>query len=149
MKAADEERVAAVLEELEDRARILAHEDRVRGVVVDAELIGDAVLLADTVQRDPRAWRVGDVVVPVVADGPARHRTLLNAIGESALLHRLENRDEMLLEVDQVLVHAALLIAPDEPADGVHAHPHRGIEDVYEEVALLVTRGAIVMQQVV
>ena len=65
--AGDEEPVALVGEELEHRARVLAHQDRVRRVVVDAELVADAVALADPVQGDPRRRRVADVVVEVVA----------------------------------------------------------------------------------
>ena len=95
---------------------------------MDAELIADAVLLADAVQRDPGAGRVGDVVVPVVAGRPARHRALLDAVGQPALLRRLQQRDELLLEVDEVLVHAALLVAADEAADGVDAEQRRGVE---------------------
>ena len=149
VEAADEEGVAAVLQELEDRARVLSHQDRVRRVVVNAELIADAVLLADAMQRDPGARRVGDVVVPVVAGRPPRHRALLDAIGESALLDRLQDRDEVILEVHEVLVHAVLLIAADEAADGVHAQEHRGVEDLHHEVALLLARRPVVMQQVV
>ena len=142
-------RVAAVLQELEDRARVLSHQDRVRRVVVDAELVADTVLLADAMQRDPRARRVGDVVVPVVAGRPSRHRALLDAIGESALLDRFQDRNEVILEVHEVLVHAVLLIAADEAADGVHAQEHRGVENLHQEVALLLARGPVVMQQVV
>src|SRR5438046_1564484 len=55
VEAADEEVVALVLQILKDRPRVLAHQDRVRWIVVDAELVADAVLLADPVQGDPRA----------------------------------------------------------------------------------------------
>ncbi len=82
VEAADQEVVALVLEVLEHRARVLVHQDGVRRIVVDAELVADAVLLGDAVQRDPGARRVGDVVVPVVAGGPAGHRALLDAIGQ-------------------------------------------------------------------
>ena len=47
VKAADEEAVAFVLQVLKDRARVLPHQDGVRRVVVNAELVADAVLLAD------------------------------------------------------------------------------------------------------
>ena len=116
-----EEVVAGVLQVLKDRARVLAHQDRVRRVVVDAELIADAVPLADAVQRDPGARRVGDVVVPVVAGRPAGHRTLLDAIDEPARLRVLQQRDEYRFEIDEVLVHAALLVAADEAADCIDA----------------------------
>jgi hypothetical protein len=65
--AGDEEGVPLVLEVLEHRAGVLAHQDRVRRVVVDAELVADAVALGDLVQRDPRRRGVRDVVVEVVA----------------------------------------------------------------------------------
>ncbi len=55
----------------------------------------------------------------------------------------------MLLEIDEVFVHAALLVAPDEPADGIHPEQHGGVEDLDQEVALLLARCSIVMQQVV
>ena len=117
VEAADDEVVAGVLQVLEDRARVLPHQDRVRGVVVDAELIADAVPLADPVERDPHPRRVGDVVVEVVADGPARHRALLDAVLEPARLRLLEQRDEDLLEEEEVLIHRQLLVAADEAAD--------------------------------
>ncbi len=93
--------------------------------------------------------RVGDVVVPVVARRPAGHRALLDAVGEPAVLRRLEQRHEPGLEVDEVLVHAALLVAPDEPAHGVDAEQHRRVERAQHEVVLLLADGGIVVQQVV
>ena len=55
----------------------------------------------------------------------------------------------MFLEVDEVLVHAVLLIAADEAADGVHAQERRRVEHSQHEVMLLLARRPIVMQQVV
>src|SRR5262249_17609225 len=43
VKAGDEKVVAGVFEVLKYRARVLTHENRVRGVIVDAELLTDAV----------------------------------------------------------------------------------------------------------
>src|SRR6266699_4167597 len=43
VKAGDQKVVAGVLQILEYRARVLPHEDGVRGVIVDAELVADAV----------------------------------------------------------------------------------------------------------
>ena len=149
VEAADEEVVALVLQELEDRARVLPHQDGVRRVVVDPELIADAVLLGDAVQRDPRPRRVGDVVVPVVAGGPAGHRALLDAIGQPARLRLLQQRHEVLLEVLEVLVHAAFLVAADEAADGVDAERRRRVERAQHEVDLLLADRRIVVQQVV
>ena len=120
-----------------------------RRIVVDAELVADAVLLADPVQRDPGARRVGDVVVPVVARRPAGHRALLDAVGQAARLGLLEQRHEPLLEVDQVLVHRALLVAADEAADRVDAEQRRRVEDPQHEVVLLLPDGRVVVQQVV
>src|SRR5213593_3455598 len=79
VEAADQEVVPGVFQVLKDRSRVLSEQDRMRRIVVDAELIADAMLLTDPVQRDPGARSVGDVVVPVVARGPAGHRTLLDA----------------------------------------------------------------------
>ena len=120
-----------------------------RRVVVDPELVADAVLLADAVQRDPGAGRVGDVVVPVVARRPAGHRALLDAVGETPLLGLLQQRDELLLEVDEVLVHAVLLVAADEAAHRVDAEQHRRVEHAQHEVVLLLADRRIVVQQVV
>ena len=120
-----------------------------RRVVVDAELIADAVLLADLVQRDPGAGRVGDVVVPDVAGRPPGHRALLDPIGQPALLRFLQQRDEPLLEVDQVLVHGVLVIAADEAADRVDAEQHRRVERPQHELVLLLPDRRVVVQQVV
>src|SRR5215469_1423457 len=53
VKAVDQEVIARVLQVLEHRARVLAHEDRVRGVIVDAKLLPHPVPLADAVQGNP------------------------------------------------------------------------------------------------
>ena len=121
VEAADQEAVALVLQVLEQRARVLAHEDGVRRIVVDAELVADAVLLADAMQRDPRARRVRDVVVPAIEHVPARHRALLDAVGEAARLRFLEQRNEHLLEHHEVLVHLELDVAADEAAHRIRA----------------------------
>src|SRR5690348_15650325 len=55
VEAADQEVVAGVLQVLEDRSSVLSHEDGVGRIVVDAEVVPEAVLLADAMQRDPRA----------------------------------------------------------------------------------------------
>ena len=55
----------------------------------------------------------------------------------------------MLLEVGQVLVHAVLLVAADEPAHRIHAQKDRRVEDAKEEVVLLLACGAVVMQEVI
>ena len=46
--------VTFVFEVLEDRARVLAHQDGVRRIVVNAEIAGDAVLLAPCFGKDQR-----------------------------------------------------------------------------------------------
>ena len=125
--AGDEEAVAGVLEVLEDRAGVLTHEDRVRRVVVDAELIADAVALADLVERDPHPGRVADVVVEVVARRPAGHRALLHPVLQAAGLGLLEQRHEALLEVDQVLIHRLGLVAADEARHRRHAEQGCGV----------------------
>ena len=116
---------------------------------MDAELIADAVLLADPVQRDPRAGRVRDVVVPVVARRPARHRALLDPVGQPARFGRLQQRHELRFEIEEVLVHAVLLVAPDEAADGIDAEQHRGVEHAQHELVLLPAHRRVVVQHVV
>src|SRR5215475_4321548 len=56
VKAADQETVALILQVLKDRPRVLSHENGVRRIVVDPELITNTVLLAGPMQGDPRAW---------------------------------------------------------------------------------------------
>jgi hypothetical protein len=70
-------------------------------------------------------------------------------IGHCSFLGRLQQRDELLLEVDEVLVHAVLLVAPDEPADGVHAEEHRRVERPQHEIVLFLADHRVVVQQVV
>src|SRR5262245_64065239 len=79
VEAADQEVVAFVFQILEERPRVLSHQNRVRRVVMNPELITDAVLLADAMDRNPRPRGVGDVVVPIVTGDPSRHRALLDA----------------------------------------------------------------------
>ena len=93
--------------------------------------------------------RVGDLVVPVVLRGPARHRALLDAVGELALLRVLQQRDELALEVDQVLVHRVLLVAPHEPAHRVHPEQHRRVHRALHEVVLLAADARVLVQHVV
>jgi hypothetical protein len=87
--------------------------------------------------------------VPVVARRPPGHRALLDAIGQPAILGRLQQRDEVLFEVEEVLIHAVLLVAADEAAHRVDAEQGRGVEHAQHEVDLLLAHGRIVMQQVV
>src|SRR5262245_35475341 len=97
VEAADQEVVAFVFQILEERPRVLSHQNRVRRVVMNPELITDAVFFADSVESDPRPRGVGDVVMPVVAWNPARHRALLDAVSQSAVLGGFQERDEPLL----------------------------------------------------
>src|SRR5437660_4547332 len=78
MKAADQKVVACILQILEHGARVLSHQDGMRGVIVNAELIPDPVPLADSMQRNPWPRSIGNVVMPGVGDIPARHGTLLD-----------------------------------------------------------------------
>ena len=149
VEPADQEVVAGVLEVLEYRSRVLPHQDRVRRIVVDAEVVAEPVLLADAVQSDPGPGRVGDVVVEVVARRPSRHRALLDPIRQPALLGGFEQRNEVLFEIDQILVHAVLLIAADESADRIDAQHRRGIEHAKHEVVLLRPNSLVVVQKVV
>ena len=61
-------------------------------------------------------------------DGPAGHRALLDAVFEPARLRLLEQRDEDLLEKQEVLIHRQLLVAADEPADGLEPEQGGGVE---------------------
>ena len=147
--SSDEEPVALVLQELEHRSRVLTHQDRVRRVVVDAEHLADAVALADPVQRDPGPRRVREVVVEVVRRGPPRHRALLDPVLQPAVLGSLEQRDEALLELDQVLVHRLRLVTPDEAAHRRHAEQHSGVHHGDHEVVLLAPDRRVLVQHVV
>ena len=53
-------------------------------IVVDAQLVTDALSLTDAMKGDPRAWRISDVVMKVVAGRPSRHWTLFIAISQTA-----------------------------------------------------------------
>ena len=66
VEAGDEKAVAGILQILKNRARILPHEYRVRGIVVNSKLVSDAVSFADPMKRNPGSWRVGQVVVPAI-----------------------------------------------------------------------------------
>ena len=79
VKSSNQEAVALIFQVLKYRTRILPHQDRVRRIVVNAELIAYRMFLADAVQGYPWARRIGDVVVPAVGDTPAGHRALLDA----------------------------------------------------------------------
>ena len=120
-----------------------------RRVVVDAEAVADAVLLADPVESDPGPRRVGDVVVPVVAGRPAGHRALLDAVDEAARLRLPEQRHEALLEGEQVLVHRERLVASHEAAHRVDAEQARRLEHAAHEVVLLPAHGRVLVQHVV
>src|SRR5277367_6075876 len=64
VKPTDQKGVALVLQILKDGSSVLPHENRVRWVVVDPELVADAMALTDTMKRDPRSGGVSEVVVP-------------------------------------------------------------------------------------
>ena len=116
---------------------------------MNPELIADAVPLANPMQRDPRTWRVRDVVVKVVVGRPAGHRTLLDAVSEATRLRVLEQRDELRLELGEVLLHREPLVAADEPAHGADPEPGRRVEYTAQELVLLPPDDGIVVQQVV
>jgi hypothetical protein len=136
VEPADEEVVALVLQELEDVARVLAHQDRVGRVVVDAELVADLVLLRDAMEADPHARRVADLVVPQVGRVPARHRALLDAVLEAAVLGRLQEGHEAPLEVLEVLVHVERDVPAHEPAHRLHPEGDGGVHDLHHPVVL-------------
>jgi cell division FtsZ-interacting protein ZapD len=55
VEAADQEAVALVLEELEDIAAVLPHQDRVGRIVVDAEGVAAAWRLRDRAGGNPQS----------------------------------------------------------------------------------------------
>src|SRR2546425_3716308 len=57
MESPDEESISLVFQVLEDRPRVLSHENRMRRIVMNTELIAHTMLLANAVQRDPGAGR--------------------------------------------------------------------------------------------
>src|SRR5262249_12226722 len=132
-----------------DRTGVLAHENGVRGIVVNSKLLADSVLLADAMKRDPCARSVSDVVVVIVRRRPARHRALLHAKREATLLGSLEHGNEVFFEVDEILIHAVLLIPADKPTDRIHTEQCSRIENTHHEIELLLTNFRIVMQHVV
>ena len=85
----------------------------------------------------------------VVPDGPPRHRALFDPVLEAARLRFDEQRHEALLEVDQVLVHRELLVAPHEPADRRCFQGDRCVEHAEHEVVLLRADRPIVVEEVV
>src|ERR1700730_9522683 len=129
VKAADEEGVAGILQVREDRPAVLSHQNGMGRIVVDTELVADAMLFTDSVQRNPCGRRVSDVVVPIVSDCPAGHRALFESVREIALFSSLQERNEVRLEVEKILVHAVLLITTNESADRVDSEQHRCVED--------------------
>ena len=116
---------------------------------MDAELVPHPVPLADAVQGDPGAGRVGDVVVPAVQRRPARHRALLHPVGEAARLGLAHERNELLLEHLEVGVHLKIGVASDEAADRVGLQQHGGIEHPQHELVLGAPRPVVGDQQVV
>ena len=130
-------------------ARVLAHQDGVGGIVVDAELIAHAVLLRDPVQGDPGAGHVRDVVHPQVGGVPARHGALLHAELQAAVLGGLEQGDEFRFEKVVVLVHAELDVAAHEAAYRLDAQGDRRVHGADHELALLEAVGVVVREHVV
>src|SRR5262245_22220201 len=112
---------------------------------MNAELVSDTMLFADAVQRYPRAGGVADVVMEVVAGRPSGHGTLFDAECEPTVFRFLQQRNEVSLEIVQVLVHAVLLVAADKAADGFRSEESCGIEDTQHEVHLLLTNIGIVV----
>ena len=116
---------------------------------MNAKLIAHAMLVANPMQRDPGAGCVAEVIVKIIARGPARHRALLHSECETALLRAPQQRNEMLLKVDQIPIHTVLLIPAHKPTNGVRAQQGRGFENAHHEVVLFLSQHRIVMQHVV
>ena len=100
------------------------------------------VLLGDAVEADPHPRRVADLVVPQVGGVPARHRALLDAILEAAVLGRLQERARSSLEVLEVLVHVERRVAAHEPAHRLHPEGHGGVHDLDHPVVFDPARAA-------
>ena len=101
------------------------------------------------VKHDPWPRGVGDVVVEGISGRPTGHGALFHAIAQATIFRRLQQWNEMLLEVFEVLLHGSLGVPTDEPADGIGLEKHRGVEDPQHEIVLLATNLGIVMQHVV
>src|SRR6266550_1084376 len=149
MKSANEKVVTSVFQILKDRARVLAHQDRMRRIVVNAKLIPDPRPIADPVQRNPGAGSVGDVIVKFIAGGPSGHRTLFHSESQSSCFCFLQQRNEMLFEVQQVLVHAVRLIPAYETTDRIDTQQDCGIKDTKHKLTLPLPDSRIVMQHIV
>src|SRR5215467_10144624 len=119
MKSTDEEVVARVFQILKQGSGVLPHQNRMRWVIVDSELIPNSGLLADTVKGNPGAGRIGNIVVIIVPGSPSGHRALLNAINEAAVSSLPEQRNEVFGKIKQVLIHAESLVASYKSAYGV------------------------------
>src|SRR5215470_13304368 len=116
---------------------------------MDPELVSDAMPLADAMQRYPRPWRVGDVVVPTVERRPAGHGALLDPVDEAPRLRLTQQRNELLLEHLQVRIHLELHVAADEPAHGIDTEQDGGIEYPQHEIVLGSPGARIINQHVV
>ena len=137
MEAADQKVVAGVLQILEHGARVLSHQDGMRGVIVNAELIPDPVPLADSMQRNPWPRGIGNVVMPGVGDIPARHGTLLDPKRQPAGFGLCEQGHEHLFEHHQIGVHSQERISAYEARNGIRPEQHRGVEDAPHQLVLL------------
>src|SRR5882724_6447560 len=136
VKSTDEEGIAFVLEVLKDRASVLPHEDCVGRVVVDSELVCDAVSLADAVQSYPRSGGVSQVVVPGIARRPPRHGALLDAINQPARFRLAQQRHKFTLEHREIGVHSQIRIASHKAANGWAIEQYGGIEHAQHEIML-------------
>src|SRR4029077_7974208 len=93
--------------------------------------------------------RIADVVVPVVTGRPTGHRTLFQSVGESAVLCGLQQRNELFLEVTEILIHAVLLVAADESTYRVHTEQDCSVEELQQKLVLPAPQCRIVVQQVI
>src|SRR5215471_881371 len=149
MKSANEKVVTSVFQVLKDRARVLTHQDCMRRIVVNAELTANSRPFADAVQGNPGAWSIGDVVVKVIAGDPSGHRTLFHSESQSPRLCLFEQGNKMLLEIQQVLIHAEGLVPAHKATDRIDSQHYCGIKDTQHKLALLLPDRGIVVQHVV
>ncbi len=118
-------------------------------VIVDSELVTDAVLLGDLIERDPERRGVANVVVEVVTRCPPGHRALFDPVLETSCLRLFQQRDEALFEVDKVLIHRQALIAADEAAHRRYSEQNRRIHRSNHELVFLGSNRRVLVKHVV
>src|SRR5579862_9548571 len=108
-------------------------------IIVNSELISDAVALANTMQRDPWARSVSQVIVPCIARRPSGHRALFDSVNQVARFHLAQQRYELTLEHREVGVHSNIGISAYKAAYRAATEQYSGIEHTQHEVIFTLT----------